>query len=107
MHPQALQKEVAIMAGLRHPAVVQFLGVSLQPPMLVTEYCERGSLFSVVYNMRFAAPETISSTFDWRRRLSLALDASLGMEFLVGRCCWLPCMLCVDSVMRVLIQILM
>lgn len=71
------------MAGLRHPAVVQFLGVSLDPPMLVTEYCERGSLFNVVYNMRFSAPETISTGFDWRRRLSLALDAALGMEFLV------------------------
>lgn len=74
------------MAGLRHPAVVQFFGVSLDPPMLVTEYCERGSLFNVVYNMRFSAPETVSSGFDWRRRLSLALDAALGMEFLVRHC---------------------
>ncbi len=80
---RALQKEVAIMAGLRHPSVVLFLGVSLEPPMLITEYCERGSLFSVMYNMRHSSSEVVAATFDWRRRLSLALDAAVGMEFLV------------------------
>lgn len=80
---RALQKEVAIMAGLRHPSVVLFLGVSLEPPMLITEYCERGSLFSVMYTMRHSPSEVVATTFDWRRRLSLALDAAVGMEFLV------------------------
>lgn len=33
-----------MMAALRHPNIVAFLGVCADPPAVVTEYCRRGSL---------------------------------------------------------------
>jgi len=40
---QRLAKEVDILANLRHPNVLSFLGVSLQPPCVVTEFCALGA----------------------------------------------------------------
>lgn len=34
-----LDKEAGIMAALRHPNVVMFLGVCLEPPCMVAEVC--------------------------------------------------------------------
>ena len=44
-HPlyESLQKEAAMMASLRHPSIVMYLGVCLDPPAVVTEYCARGA----------------------------------------------------------------
>ena len=42
-----LEKEVAIMARLRHPNIVPF-GAVRSPPSIVEEFCARGSLFSVL-----------------------------------------------------------
>jgi hypothetical protein len=39
---RALCKEVDILSNLRHPNVVMFMGVCLQPPCVVTEYCALG-----------------------------------------------------------------
>ena len=37
------------MASLRHPNIVLFLGVSLEPPCMLTEFCARGSLLDVLH----------------------------------------------------------
>lgn len=36
------EQEAAMMASLRHPSIVMYLGVCLDPPAVVTEYCARG-----------------------------------------------------------------
>jgi hypothetical protein len=36
------------MASMRHPHIVAFMGVCTTPPAIVTEYCERGSLTSLL-----------------------------------------------------------
>lgn len=55
-----------MMAAMRHPNVVLYLGVCLDPPCVVTEYCARGSLNDVLkralYNPRYA------EQLDWRVR---------------------------------------
>lgn len=33
-----------MMASLRHPSIVMYLGVCLDPPAVVTEYCARGEV---------------------------------------------------------------
>ncbi len=38
----ACLQEAAMMASLRHPSIVMYLGVCLDPPAVVTEYCARG-----------------------------------------------------------------
>ena len=43
----ALQ-EASVMASLRHPNVTQYLGVCLEPPCLLMEYCSRKSVDSIL-----------------------------------------------------------
>lgn len=75
-----LAKESNMMAALRHPNVVAFLGVCLEPPCIITEYCARGSLTDVLRGAK-ASPAK-ASLLDWPRRLNMALDAAKGMLYL-------------------------
>ncbi|KAL4431452.1 hypothetical protein ABPG75_006708 [Micractinium tetrahymenae] len=77
---EALQKEAGLMAALRHPNVVQFIGVCISPPAVVTEFCSRGSLLDVLRLAR--ASEQAAAALTWVRRLSMALDAAKGMLYL-------------------------
>lgn len=47
-------KEAAVLDVLRHPNVIECLGVCVMPPALVIalEYCKYGSLFEFLYNAR-------------------------------------------------------
>jgi hypothetical protein len=47
-----LQKEAEVMASLRHPNIVLFMGICLEPPCVVTEFCVHGSLFDVLAKVR-------------------------------------------------------
>jgi serine/threonine protein kinase len=62
-------QEAGMMAAMRHPNVVLYLGVCLDPPCVVTEYCARGSLNDVLkralYNSKYA------EQLDWRVRCAL------------------------------------
>lgn len=75
-----LAKESNMMAALRHPNVVSFLGVCLEPPCIVTEFCARGSLTDVLRGAK--ATPAKASLLDWSRRLNMALDAAKGMLYL-------------------------
>lgn len=44
---RALSSEVDILANLRHPNVVMFMGVCLTPPCVVTEFCALGGWMRV------------------------------------------------------------
>ena len=78
-----LEQEANIMTNLHHPNIVQFLGVTVFPAALVTEFCGRGSLTSVLQgangNIQRAAELT------WKRRISLAADCVRGMLYLHSR----------------------
>jgi serine/threonine protein kinase len=73
-----LEKEVAIMARLRHPNIVLLLGAVRSPPAIVEEFCARGSLFSVL--QRHTKPGV--PPLEWRVRMQMALGASAGMCYL-------------------------
>lgn len=95
-----LQKEASMMAAMRHPNVVMYLGVCTDPPLVVTEYCARGSLCDVLKRARSAAMNAAAAAspgngganaaaaaaaaaaLDWPRRLAMALDAAKGMNYL-------------------------
>ena len=97
-----LQKEASMMAAMRHPNVVMYLGVCADPPLVVTEYCARGSLCDVLKrarsaainaaaaaspggngcNVAAAAAAAAAAALDWPRRLAMALDAAKGMNYL-------------------------
>jgi serine/threonine protein kinase len=77
---EGLARECTMMAALRHPNVVGFLGLCPAPPCMVTEYCGRGSLTDVLRGGR-ASPAR-AAELHWKRRLELALDAAKGMLYL-------------------------
>ena len=62
------------MAALRHPNIVLFMGVCLDPPCVVSEWCARGSLFDVLTKAR--KNPALAPQLDWTRRLNMALDAA-------------------------------
>ena len=76
----ALEKEVSVLRTLRFQKIVMFLGVCLDPPCIVTEYCARGSLFDVISRAR-ERPE-VGKRLTWKRRINMALDAAKGMNYL-------------------------
>uniref|UniRef100_A0A6B2LD35 Protein kinase domain-containing protein n=1 Tax=Arcella intermedia TaxID=1963864 RepID=A0A6B2LD35_9EUKA len=65
-----------MMVHLRHPNIVAFLGGCLNPPdiFIVTEYMERGDLFSILNN-----PNIIIEEFHKRK---FTLDTVKGMTYL-------------------------
>ncbi|KAL3138899.1 hypothetical protein ABBQ32_005722 [Trebouxia sp. C0010 RCD-2024] len=72
-----LETEVSIMAAIRHPNVAMLMGLCLSPICVVTEFCARGSLTDV---LRKAASDPVSAQqLDWRKRITMALDAAKGM----------------------------
>ncbi|KAK9868869.1 hypothetical protein WJX84_005074 [Apatococcus fuscideae] len=75
-----LQREAGMMATLRHPNVVMFLGVCTQPPCVITEFCARGSMLDAL--QRAHKSQAMAMELDWRKRLSMALDAAKGMHYL-------------------------
>jgi uncharacterized protein YukE len=72
------ENEIAQLRALRHKNIVQFYGAgvvgSANEPFIVTELCERGSLFDILSNAAVAITPL--------RRLGFALDAANGMLFL-------------------------
>ena len=62
------------MSAIRHPNVVLFMGLCLEPPCIVTEFCARGSLYDVLKKAR--STPAFAQQLDWSRRLSMALDAA-------------------------------
>lgn len=66
--------EVSLMTRLRHPNIVRFMGVVVEPLCLVTEFCSNGNLFDLLHNN----PISLS----WLLRLRMALEAAQGMHFL-------------------------
>ncbi|KAF9979400.1 hypothetical protein BGZ75_009751 [Mortierella antarctica] len=71
-----LRIEIMDVMELRHPKLVELVGVCLQPPdiCIVYEHCSKGTLSEVLAN-----PDL---NFNWLFKLSFMSDISRGMEFL-------------------------
>lgn len=86
---QVFVKEAKIMRQLRHPNIVQFMGVCLEKPDLciITEFLERGSLFDILVDPSYLIEEEhirgvrTRNSFHYSRR-QFALDCSRGMAYL-------------------------
>ena len=68
--------ECKVMEVLRHPNIVLFLGACIKPPNLglVLEYCNKGSLWSVLQNHEI--------NLNWEDRKKIALDTAKGVFYL-------------------------
>mmetsp|Transcript_1169 Transcript_1169/g.2430 ORF Transcript_1169/g.2430 Transcript_1169/m.2430 type:complete len:1060 (+) Transcript_1169:445-3624(+) len=80
----AFKKEVALLASLRSPNVVMFMGAYVNPPNLgmVMEFCGRGSLYDLLEQQREARHKLRGKHLPWARRLQIALDVAVGMTYL-------------------------
>ena len=71
---EEFQSEMAIMARLRCPQIVQLYGIYLQPSYgIVMEFLARGSLYKVLHN---------SEPLSWETRHQIAFDIACGLAFL-------------------------
>ncbi|KAF6254693.1 kinase-like domain-containing protein, partial [Scenedesmus sp. NREL 46B-D3] len=70
------EREIAILASIRHPNVVNFIGACHKPGQrcLVTEYCARGSLDQVLHKSGLV--------LDLLKRVEFAMDVARGMACL-------------------------
>ena len=79
----ALQKEASIMASLRHPNCVQYLGCCIDPPALVMEFCSRRSVDKILQDAR--NDPRAAAVLDWVHLLGIAADVAKGMLYLHTR----------------------
>jgi len=77
-----LEKEAGLMSSpaMRHRNIIQIIGVSLQPPTIITDYCERGSLMDTLYLIKVN-----NIPLPWPLRLDMMLGAARGMLHLHTR----------------------
>jgi len=75
-----VDRELALLKNLRHPNIVQFIGVCKHKDeiFIVTEYCSKGNLKSLLYGK----PEV---SLSWRRRVRMATDIARGLVYLNSR----------------------
>ncbi|KAG6551695.1 hypothetical protein Mapa_006784 [Marchantia paleacea] len=73
------RREVSIMKATRHPNVLLFMGAITEPKhiSIITEFVPRGSLFRILHRSK--------QGLSWNRRLRMALDVALGMNYLHHR----------------------
>ena len=73
-----LDEEAGLLASLRHPNVVNFMGVCREPPCIVTEYCGRGSLTMVLTAAK--TDPTVAQKMTWPRRLTMVRAVSFSQS---------------------------
>ena len=71
------------MSHIRHPNIVMFMGLCLNPVCVITEFCARGSLLDVL--KKAATSATFAQQMDWPRRLSMAMDAAKVAHLILHR----------------------
>eukprot|EP00475_Leptophrys_vorax_P022165 TRINITY_DN30155_c0_g1_i1.p1 TRINITY_DN30155_c0_g1~~TRINITY_DN30155_c0_g1_i1.p1 ORF type:complete len:332 (-),score=56.38 TRINITY_DN30155_c0_g1_i1:496-1491(-) len=69
-------REVEIMRSLRHPNIVEFMGVCIEQPniCIVTEYLKKGSLHDLLRDRK--------SKWTWKRYLHISQDIVRGLMWL-------------------------
>jgi len=81
--PKWLQREASFLKIVdNHQHLVHFFGValSMQPFLLLMEYCAGGDLHRILYN--YSDTPTPTRSLTWLQRKQFALDVACGMSYL-------------------------
>ena len=75
-HVSIFLREINVMSELKHPNVLELIGVSINKDMsyILTEYLSKGSLFSVIHDKNIPITKKI--------QLNLLHQTCLGMDYL-------------------------
>ena len=75
---EEFNQETSILATLRHPCILNFIGACLEKDNLsiVTEYCEEDSLHHRLFK------SSNKKKFTFNQKLCILLDISKGMNYL-------------------------
>jgi Leucine-rich repeat (LRR) protein len=94
------RREIRFLGKFKHAAIVGLKGIVLDPPCIITEYCEGGNLFEYCHPPRDRVsarsnpgetsrapsidPTSIAASYpvNWSIRLKVALDIAEGMSLL-------------------------
>lgn len=79
-----LMNEVFMLGSLSHPNIMRFCAVCLDPPMIVTQYYQHGSLFQLLKKAR-RGEKRAQAELSWSKRLEMLRDVASGMVFLHSR----------------------
>ena len=71
-----LKQEVEVLAKLRHPNLLLFMGYCVDPPLICTEFMRRGSLHTILKSGQVLEPE---------RNHAIAIAVARGMSYLHSR----------------------
>ena len=66
--------QVGHASSLRHPNVILFMGLVLEPLTMVVEFCARGSLADVLRKAK--SNPGLAMHMNWTRLLGIAMDAA-------------------------------
>lgn len=69
------EREIGNLMNLHHPNIILFIGACMEPPCIVTELAEHGSLYETIHKR----PNELD---DVKRVLQIILDSSKGMAYL-------------------------
>lgn len=74
-----LEREVNVLKGMRHPNIVQFIGIAVHEGALfiITEYVDNGNLRKFLKDPKISMP--------WAMRVNLAHDIACAMAYLHSR----------------------
>jgi len=73
---ERLEQEVEVLAKLRHPNLLLFMGYCVDPPLICTEFMRRGSLHTILKGGKVLQPE---------RTHAVAIAVARGMSYLHSR----------------------
>lgn len=76
--------EVYLLGSLSHPNIMRFCAVCLDPPMIVTQYYQHGSMFDLLKRSR-RGDKRSQAELSWSKRVDMLRDVAAGMVFLHSR----------------------
>jgi serine/threonine protein kinase len=87
IHSTEFEDEVNILISLRHPNIVQFMGVCVTEDMkfIVTEFMSGKSLESILYFKKNQEEYRMHQALSYRKKLDILMDVLKGLIYMHSR----------------------
>ena len=75
-----IKAQADMLASIRHPHIISFLAMCLNPPCMVIEHCSQGSLHDVIE--RCKDDRAVAAKLTWSQRLSMLMQQQVCCIFI-------------------------